>query len=857
MFESGLSYVRTDFHLHTHKDKEFVYDGEDNSFVKTYIASLKEQNIGVGVITNHNKFDMNEYKALRKAGRKEDIFILPGVELTIKEGANGIHTLIVFNPDEWIEDGYCHISTFLTSAFATIANPENKNTKSTFDLRSALTALDNYGKDYFIIFAHVDQNNGLFSECKGGLLESLSGIPSFSRHVIGLQKLRTTSNMQNFKKCFGYDIACVEGSDPKSIREVGKGEKITYLKIGEYSYSAVKFALQDFKNRVSTEKPVLKHGYISSVMFQGGKFDGQTINFSPELNTLIGIRGSGKSSVLEAIRYVFDISAQTDLEYKKELIKNVLGSGGKITLKILDKHGKSYKVSRILGEHATVVDSDNSDLNLSPLSLFDNIQYFGQKDLSQSADHEFGLLEKLVSGRIDHVAAIETIANELSNTVTQLLDVSTIPSQIEEYKTKQTETEHKMSIYKERGIAEKLQKQTSFSEDSSKLTLIKESVDTYLSVLKSAYGTGQNFSVNLSAFESKYNADIIKQAADTLSEIDKNILSISEIITKISSNVETFSLIQKDLSSRVTSLADEFAEIKREIKDDTLDLDGYVKLSGSLGEIKNTLTKLDDRSKSKNNIETDLRKSIRLRNEALLGEYQAYERETQRINKDQRELRIDIEFKGDREGFKNALKSAFKGTGLSELKYQNLCDTFPDFVSIIEDWLLSNGEKMRNISSPNEYIKLDTKLRENYRDLISQQVRNSVNIYYHDKLLRQHSIGQRAFALILFILMQNDNDVILIDQPEDDLDNKVIYDEVIRAIINKKTNIQFIFATHNANIPVLGDAERVLTVEYQDKTISVSEGNIDLENTHHKIVEIMEGGQEAFERRHLIYTSWK
>ena len=857
MFESGLSYVRTDFHLHTYKDKEFVYDGEENSFLKEYIASLKVQNIGVGVITNHNKFDMNEYKALRKAGRKENILILPGVELTIKEGANGIHTLIIFNPDEWIENGYSHISTFLTAAFATIANPENKNTKSTFDLRSAITALDSYGKDYFIIFAHVDQNNGIFSECRGGLLESLSGIHSFSHHVIGLQKSRTISNIQNFKRCFGYDIACVEGSDPKAISEIGKGEKLTYLKIGEYSYSAVKFALQDFKNRVFDEMPVLKHGYISSIMFQGGKFDGQTIHFSSELNTLIGIRGSGKSSVLEAIRYVFDISVQTDLEYKRELIKNVLGSGGKITLAVVDKHGKSYKVSRILGEHATVVDADSSDLNVSPISLFDNIQYFGQKDLSQSADHEFGLLEKLVSGRIDHIAAIETIANELSNTVTQLLDVSTIPSQIEEYKTKQIETEHKMSIYKERGISEKLQKQTSFSEDSSKLTLIKENIDVYLSTLKEAYGTGQNFTVNLSAFESKYNADIIKQATDTLIEIDKNILSISEIISKISSNVETFSLIQKDLSSRVVSLADEFAEIKREIKDDTLDLDGYVKLSTLLGEIKNTLAKLYERSKSKNSIEAGLRKSIRLRNEALLSEYQAYEIETQRINQTQHELRIDIAFKGDRDGFKNSLKGAFKGTGLSESKYQTLCDTFPDFVSIIEDWILSNGEKVRSITSPSEYIKLDAKLRENYRDLISQQVRNSVDIYYHGKSLRQHSIGQRASALILFILMQNDNDVILIDQPEDDLDNKVIYDEVIRAIIDKKTNIQFIFATHNANIPVLGDAERVLTVEYQDETIAVSEGNIDLDNTHRKIVEIMEGGQEAFERRQLIYTAWK
>lgn len=134
MFENGLQYVRSDFHLHTNKDKEFTYTGEPNSFVNDYVSALKEANTSVGVITNHNKFDINEYKAIRKAAKKQDIFILPGVELTVKEGANGIHTLIVFNPDEWLEGGNNHIQTFLTAAFATVHNPENRNTKSVYDL---------------------------------------------------------------------------------------------------------------------------------------------------------------------------------------------------------------------------------------------------------------------------------------------------------------------------------------------------------------------------------------------------------------------------------------------------------------------------------------------------------------------------------------------------------------------------------------------------------------------------------------------------------------------------------------------------------------------------------------------------
>lgn len=103
----------------------------------------------------------------------------------------------------------------------------------------------------------------------------------------------------------------------------------------------------------------------------------------------------------------------------------------------------------------------------------------------------------------------------------------------------------------------------------------------------------------------------------------------------------------------------------------------------------------------------------------------------------------------------------------------------------------------------------------------------------------------------------HDNDIIFIDQPEDDLDNKVIYDEVITAIAQKKPYMQFIFATHNANIPVLGDSERVLVVEFQETRIDVAQGNIDLDSTHKQIVDIMEGGKEAFDKRQLIYTSWR
>ena len=141
-------------------------------------------------------------------------------------------------------------------------------------------------------------------------------------------------------------------------------------------------------------------------------------------------------------------------------------------------------------------------------------------------------------------------------------------------------------------------------------------------------------------------------------------------------------------------------------------------------------------------------------------------------------------------------------------------------------------------------------------DLLTYKVDNKIIIKYNGKPLDKHSLGQRASALILFLLAQRENNVLIIDQPEDDLDNQTIYDEVIKELKKIKGNMQFIFATHNANIPVLGDSEKVIACSYDEKKMEVHSGTIDNHETQRFIVDIMEGGDEAFNRRKNIYSIW-
>ena len=855
MFENGLQYVRADFHLHTRKDKEFKYSGESNSFIKEYISALKDADIKIGVITNHNKFDSDEFSAIRKAANKQNIFVLPGVELSVKEGANGVHTLIVFNPNEWLEHNNNHIQTFLTSAFATIDNPDNSNSKCLWDLRQTLKKLEEYGRDYFIIFAHVDNKSGLFHECEGGLLKSLSGLAPFRKRVLGLQKSKCHANREKFQQYFGYVPALVQGSDPKCIADVGKGD-ITYLKLGEFSYSAVKFALQDYKNRVSVSIPKLRHGYIESISFQGGKFTGQTITFSNQLNTLIGIRGSGKSSVLEAVRYGLGLEGQTDRDYKESLIKNVLGSGGKVSLKIVDKYSKGYVVSRILGETPKICNEYGENLNISTFGLLDGIQYFGQKDLASSADNQNGLIEKIVSCKITKSEKLDRCVDSLIDVAKHLLEVRKIPSQIQETTIKHAELKHKLSIFREKGIADKLKKQGGYTTDATKVEAVIHRVNQILVDIKAAVPQGDTLLDFSNMQFSDFNRDVFDQILKILGSIQTSLNQIGVSLKEIEKERNKLEDSLFLLNKRISEMADEFAEIKREINDETLDVDSFVRLTKDLEKSQEELKQLNSKLMAKRKLESAFSKAVRDRNDALLSTYEAYKSEIEGLNKNQNQLRIEIEFKGEKEKFKSQMKSDFKGTGITDNKYQEICTKFSDYVSIVEDWLINDGNKLKAIVSASEYAKLEEKFRIQYEDLLRYQVRNKVEIYYHDKLLRKHSLGQRASALVLFLLKQDNNDIIIIDQPEDDLDNKVIYEEVIKAIVDKKSGMQFIFATHNANIPVLGDAERVLVTEYAEDKIDVNQGNIDLAKTHEQIVNIMEGGKEAFDKRQLIYTSW-
>jgi chromosome segregation protein len=869
LFETGTVWVRADFHLHTRKDKEFNYPGEGNSFINDYISKLKEQDIHLGVITNHNKFDMDEFKALRNKARKEEIFLLPGVELSVNDGANGIHTLVIFS-DEWIANGNDYINQFLNLTFSgkTPAVFEQENGRSNDSLIETIKKLEGYQKDFMLIFAHVEDKSGLWHELKGGRIEELGENEFFKRRTSGFQKVRTfdipdricRKKVQEWLK--DWYPAEVEGSDCKSIEEIGKGDPC-FIKIGDFTFEAVKYALHDHRNRVAKERPQYRHSHIRSISYEGGILNKQTIHLSPGLNTLIGIRGSGKSSILETLRYALDIpfgEKALDQEYKERLIDYTLTSGVKVVIKALDRHGKEFEIRRILNEYPDiyVAGTPQPGLKIRETIIYKPI-YFGQKDLSNTGEgFEKSLVEKLVGEKlVERRKRIIEQQQRVIEVIDRLKKLSAADEQKKEYEGKKQDAEFRLKTFKELGVEEKLQKQVNYETDSRKIKQIVEAAKNYLSEYEEFINRFEDELNNLKIYTSRQNPSffaeffsIYEEIVASIRENKQNLERGRNSLVQLKNKANEFEEIRKGLKEEFAGIERKLAEQLKESGALSIRPDDFLNLRKTVDQARQMLEVLEKQRLQQEALKDELQRELTELNNLWHEEFKAIQTELQEINENQPALEITPEFKGDKESFIQFMKDTFKGSRIRENTFQSLAGKFIDFAQMYRDFSQVREELSTYFEVFEKFFK------ENLQTLLTWQKPNKYTIRYRGKELKHHSLGQRASALILFILSQRDNDLIIIDQPEDDLDNQTIYEDVIKIIREMKGKTQFIFVTHNANFPVLGDGEQVHSCRYSDDQIQLISGSIDNPHIQEEIVDIMEGGKEAFNKRKEIYNIW-
>jgi hypothetical protein len=226
------------------------------------------------------------------------------------------------------------------------------------------------------------------------------------------------------------------------------------------------------------------------------------------------------------------------------------------------------------------------------------------------------------------------------------------------------------------------------------------------------------------------------------------------------------------------------------------------------------------------------------------------------------QIRIDVTQFGTQSEYASILAGALRGSGLH---YGTLAPALAARMSpreLVEAVELGDAETVARVGD----IPLDRAQRlvahlasNGLSSLLTVPVEDSVQFSLLDgaeyKSTGSLSTGQRC-TVMLPILLSHDGRTLIIDQPEDHLDNAFVVDTLIHAILLRQPGSQLVLATHNANIPVLGDAARVFVLDSDGKRGFIrNAGPLSDPRIVDAITTIMEGGREAFERRAAFYRA--
>lgn len=878
LFRHGSIWLRADFHLHTKIDKEAFKTENDNQFVKTFIEKCTKEQIHLGIITNHNKFDLSEYRSLSRLARKYEIFLLPGVELSVAEGAGGLHVLIVFEPKAWLSNHDDFINRFLNSAFPHLPEQEraNNNASSPWNVLRLFEELKKYKemqRDSFIILAHVDQKSGFCTELKPGRQIELIGNPLFKEFVLGFQKCTSDKSKQHLRDAYKESAPTfVEGSDNKEYDKIGYARtkngvlQKSFIKLGDFNFAALKYALMDkSRNIIASDAPSPANAYIHSIKLETARsspLNNLELCFNPDMNNLIGIRGSGKSTIIESLRYALDKKLEPtsrDGDYKEKLVNQAFGSGGKMSIKLFDRQGKEYIIVKVLNEKTNIF-QNNERLPLLSADGLVNILYFGQKDLSEVGSYKFSqaLMEKFFG------ADVALIREQIDQKEKQVLELYDKMKRTEQSATKKSDMVHrkemlleKLKIYKEKQVDRKLNRQVQFDKDRHHVDAFIKVIQEYRLKIENLHRDFVETLFEFDGYKSTENQELFKNIEKIWQDLFDKATGLGIISAEFDKPLQELSQILSNLNQMAEKLQDDFAEIKRSMNQKEINPDDFLQLNKTLNVIKAKLLEVETGEKKYLEFAKELTDSLHELNDIRYKEYKALRNRIDVLNDRGLSIKIDLHYRGDKQTYLDYISSIFRGSGVTARNLERLTEEYEDAIQLYFDYINKPSKLQELFSVSNQYVKFEEAFKNNLRDLVAFQVPNRYVLKYKDKDISAHSLGQRASALLVFLLARQKDDIIIIDQPEDDIDNQSIYQDIIRELNRLKGKTQFIFATHNPNIPVLGECEQVFCCNFEKDEIEIKNGSIDSIDVQNTIIEIMEGGMEAFFQRKRKYNEWK
>ena len=712
------------------------------------------------------------------------------------------------------------------------------------------------------------------------------------------------------------DWPLVECSDPHKYEAIGS--RFTWLKMEVRDVEGIRLALLDPQSRLrrmADGPPGRHYPRVERLRVRRTDFfENIEVPVNASLTTLIGGRGTGKSTVIEYLRHALDRARREDL--LADEFTNVRDRAQSV---LSPKKERDFGRTKgtLLPEHDITADIVVAERRYRVHRSADGIEVIQDPDQPNAQPAPFDV-RSLIAPRILSQRQIARIARDPASQRTEL-DALIDTTWLREIESRRRSLAEKLAQHqatrarlndqrrKYPAVETELQKvrdQIAFLEDGGRKEVLRR-FDGFERERRWLEDARNEFARIAARLEDE--AAMIEQGDSGTGPAPESTPTLAwlrsvadRLATGRTAAATTLQEQAASLKSLAATIAQEETEawqvhydqaraeydaLRQEMSERGVDFAQHEKLLQRRAQLERELASLQKTGQELDEMARKLRETRLQLVETHEARLAARREKAQSLKMMDADVRLDVKSFRDREDLELRREQWFGGAGLQERDWTVLCDhvfaphgEVPERIAALVEAIRDDVEatttgggildasaskvialvgperqltkNFLNALARRERIRLDEIERFLPEDLVEAQVRTADGSF---KTIETGSVGEKSTA-ILSLLLSAGEQPIIIDQPEDDLDNQYVYNVVVDLLRRRKFSRQVIIATHNANIPVNGDAELIVALGAEGRLgVILDAGSIDNPEVKDCVSRIMEGSAEAFRLRRDRY----
>lgn len=845
--------------------------GSEEGYNRALIDACHEYGVEVIALADHHR--VAESRTLLELAEAEGIAAFPGFEAETKEG---VHFLCLFErgADLSLIDSYlaeCGI------------HQRGSTDPCKYDVADLLEHVETcHG---MAIAAHVLADKGL--------LEALNGtaranawrterlVAAAIAGPLSAAQMRHRRILENKDTAYlrQRPMTLVNCNDVSAPDDLADPSTTTKIKMSFVSLEGLRQAFLDPESRIRLNSDPLpeERTELVALAWEGGFLDGLRIHFNPDLNVFIGGRGTGKSTIIESLRYVLGTKAlgADAQDAHEKIVRNVVRSGTKISL-LVDSHRpdrRRFTVERTAPNAPIVRDENDEIVSIRPSQLVEGLEIFGQHEITEVTRSATALTELL--GRFaDPDPSLQSerdaLARRLEESRSALLRSEREHRALSERLANLPTLRETLKRYQQAGVEDRLRDQSLVVREEQVFRAFGERlqrIDEALKQLDEVTPIDAGFLADgaLKDLPARAQLEALRAIVGVL---DKDLFvarkAIEEALARARIDARAF---YDTWSRRKNDVQAQYEKILRELHKSKIDGEEFIRLRRQIEELTPLATSEKKLSDLRQRQEAERTKLLADWEDLAGKEYRRLENAARQVSKRLGgRLRISVTYLANHEPLLTHLRRLGFRTPDTPVRRDGAPFSLRDFAEAMRLSADEISNQYRYSASQAEKLAgAGLEWRMHLEETVlapSTDIELNVGSGGHDEWrpLSDLSTGQKATAVLLLLLIDSEAPLV-VDQPEDDLDNRFISDSVVPKIRDAKGVRQFIFATHNANIPILGDAELIAGLTAIGEASGVGRaalderyvGSIDKPEVATFAEEILEGGKTAFVMRKEKY----